>query len=192
MTERRGLTDILDGQCELIDAVHDTPISTLKIIPSGPIPANPAEALTLPEMSSLFDLLREKFDYVIIDSPPLLLVTDPSILASYVDGVLLAIKVRRKSKPNAKEAAKILASVGANLLGVIVNNSDESGKSDGYQGHGYYRYGRQASRYRRSDGNSNYGSKNGSHKAGPATVSGRAEIDKLDAPTSGQPIHDQS
>lgn len=191
VTEHRGLTDILDGQCELVDGIHDTPISTLKIIPSGPIPANPAEALTLPETSSLLDMLREKFDYVIVDSPPLLLVTDPSILASYVDGVLLAIKVRRKSKPNAKEAAKILASVGANLLGVIVNNSDESGKSDGYQGHGYYRYGRQASRYRRSYSNSYYSSKNGSRKAGSATVLGRSESDLTDASTNGQPMHEQ-
>lgn len=172
VNDNRGLTDVLDGRCELLDAIHDTPISTLKVMPSGPVPANPAEALTLPEMSQLLEMLREKFDYVIIDSPPLLLVTDPSILASYVDGVLLAIKVRRKSKPNAKEATKILRGVGANLIGVVVNNSDESGKSDGYRGHGYYRYGRQASRYRRSYGNSYYSSKNG-QDAGAVNVSGR-------------------
>jgi capsular exopolysaccharide synthesis family protein len=171
--EKLGLTDVLDGRCELSDAIHDTPIETLKIMPSGPIPANPAEALTLPDMSQLLDMLRQKFDYVILDSPPLLLVTDPSILASYVDGVLLAVKVRRKCKPNTKEAAKILKSVGANLLGVVVNNSDESGKSDGYQGHGYYRYGRQASRYRRSYGNSAYYSSKNNKNETPIAISGR-------------------
>jgi succinoglycan biosynthesis transport protein ExoP len=170
-----GLTNILDGRCELTDATHDTPIATLKVIPSGPIPANPAEALTLPDMSHLLEMLREKYDFVIIDSPPLLLVTDPSILASYVDGVLLAIKVRRKSKPNAREATKILNGVGANILGVVVNNSDESGKSDGYRGHGYYRYGRQASRYRRSGQKSGYYSSNNGRSGEPLAVSGRLD-----------------
>ena len=148
VASQSGLTDVLDGRCDIADAVHDTPISTLKIVPSGPIPANPAEALTMPEMGHLLEVLREKFDYVVVDSPPLLLVTDPSILASYTDAVLLVVKVRRKSKLNTKEAVKILRGVGANLLGVVVNNSDESGKSDGYQAPGFYRFGRQASRYR--------------------------------------------
>ena len=199
INDKRGLTDILDGHCELVDAIHDTPISTLKIIPSGPIPANPAEALTLPDMSQLLDLLREKFDYVIIDSPPLLLVTDPSILASYVDGVILAIKVRRKSKPNAKEATRILRAVGANLIGVIVNNSDESGKSDGYRGHGHYRYGRQASRYRQNYGKTgHYSSKNGQDSV-PVAVSGRLEApveavasDSGSVPPNGRSTHDRS
>jgi succinoglycan biosynthesis transport protein ExoP len=175
ISDEVGLTDILDGRCELTDATHDTPISTLKVIPSGPIPANPAEALTLPDMSHLLEMLREKYDFVIIDSPPLLLVTDPSILASYVDGVLLAIKVRRKSKPNARESTKILNGVGANILGVVVNNSDESGKSDGYRGHGYYRYGRQASRYRRSGQKSGYYSSNNGRSGEPLAVSGRLD-----------------
>lgn len=192
VSDKQGLTDILDGRCELIDALHDTPIELLKVIPSGPIPANPAEALTLPDMGRLLDVLREKFEYVIIDSPPLLLVTDPSILASYCDGVLLAIKVRRKSKPNAKEAAKILSAVGANILGVIVNNSDESGKSDGYRGHGYYRYGRQASRYRRTYGKSGYYSSGTQDGGSPIVVSGRIEHTDSDAlvdavPSNGQP-----
>lgn len=179
INDQIGLTDILDGRCELLDATHDTPISTLKIIPSGAIPANPAEALTLPEMSQLLDMLREKYEFVIMDSPPLLLVTDPSILASYVDGVLLAIKVRRKSKPNASEAAKILSAVGASILGVVVNNSDEPGKSDGYRGHGYYRFGRQASRYRGSYGKASYyGSENGRNEK-PVEVSGRLESREL-------------
>lgn len=176
VSDKQGLTDVLDGRCEVVEAVHDTPLESLKIMPSGPIPANPAEALTLPDMNQLFEVLRQKFDYVIVDSPPLLLVTDPSILASYADGVLLAVKVRRKSKPNTREAARILSGVGARILGVVVNNSDESGKSDGYRGHGYYRYGRQASRYRRSygrGGNASYYSSRTQDGSQPLVVSGR-------------------
>ncbi|MEM6981237.1 MAG: CpsD/CapB family tyrosine-protein kinase, partial [Planctomycetota bacterium] len=152
LADNMGLTDVLDGRCDISDAAHETPLTTLHVMPSGPIPANPAEALTLPEMGELLEVLREKYDYIILDTPPLLLVTDPSIVASLADGVVLAMKIRRKSKPNAREASKILRSVGARLLGVVVNNSDEAGKSDGYKGYGYYRYGRQTSRYYRNGG----------------------------------------
>ncbi|MEM9588134.1 MAG: CpsD/CapB family tyrosine-protein kinase, partial [Planctomycetota bacterium] len=161
-SDRLGLTDVLDGRCEYLDAIQPTPISTLSIIPSGPIPANPAEALTLPEFGELLDTLREQYDYIVLDTPPLLLVTDPSITACHADAVLMAIKIRRKSRINAKEAVKILRGVGARLMGVVVNNSDESAKADGYQGYGYYRYGRQTSRYY----------KNGSKSSKKATLTG--------------------
>ena len=119
-------------------------------MPSGPVPANPAEALTLPEMGAMLEMLKQKFDYIIVDTPPLLVVTDPSIIASLVDGVVMALRVRRKSRHNSKESINILRSVGARILGVVINNSDESGASDGYRGYGYYRYARHTSRYYRS------------------------------------------
>lgn len=147
MQDKLGLTNILNGDCDPSEACHQTPLSTLHMMPSGPIPANPAEALTLPEMGELIDLLREEYDYVILDTPPLLVVTDPSITAGMTDGVVLALRVRRKSKPNAKESVNILRSVGANVFGVVINNSDESSASDGYKGYGYYRYGRYTNRY---------------------------------------------
>ncbi|WP_404308895.1 polysaccharide biosynthesis tyrosine autokinase [Neorhodopirellula lusitana] len=162
-----GLIDVLSGNCDHVEAIHDTPLATLKMMPSGPIPANPAEALTLPEMSELLDLLRDEYDYIIVDTPPLLVVTDPSILASMVDGVVVALKIRRKSKPNTKEAAGILRNVGARLLGVVVNNSDEAASSDGYKGYGYYRYGRHTNRYYRKQGSE------AAKRRSPVVVSGR-------------------
>lgn len=178
-SEKRGLTDVLNDTCDLPDAIHDTPLTTLKLMPSGPIPANPAEALSLPEMSELLDVLRDEFDYIILDTPPLLVVTDPSILASMVDGVVLALKIRRKSKPNVKEAASILRNVGARVLGVVINNSDESNASDGYQGCGYYRYARQTNRYyRKTSGNAS----RGRAPQTPVIVSGRGGV--------GQPINE--
>ena len=152
MADKNGLTNILNGECEISEATHQSPLPNLEVMPSGPIPANPAEALTLPEMRELLEVLREKYDYVILDTPPLLVVTDPSITASMVDGVVLTVRVRRKSKPNAKESMNILRGVGARVLGVVINNSDETGASDGYQGYGYYRYGRYTSRYYRGQG----------------------------------------
>lgn len=144
-----GLTHVLNGECETVEAIHKLPTENLYVMPAGPIPANPAEALTLPDMHDLINHLRDEFDYIILDTPPLLVVTDPSIVASLADGVILGMRVRRKSKPNAREAASILRSVGATILGIVINNSDESASSDGYRGHGYYRYGKYTNRYQR-------------------------------------------
>ncbi|WP_442507038.1 polysaccharide biosynthesis tyrosine autokinase [Novipirellula sp. SH528] len=169
MQDKLGLTNILNGDCDPSEACHQTPLSTLHMMPSGPIPANPAEALTLPDMGELIDLLRETYDYVILDTPPLLVVTDPSITAGLADGVVLALRVRRKSKPNAKESVNILRSVGANVFGVVINNSDESSASDGYRGYSYYRYGRFTNRYyQRNDKEAKSKDQNS-----PVTVEGR-------------------
>ena len=154
MGDQIGATNLLNGECEFEEACHQTPIATLQVMPSGPIPTNPAEALTLPDMGELLEQVRDEYDFVVLDTPPLLVVTDPSIVASMVDGVIMTLRIRRKSKPNANESISILRAVGANILGVVINNSDEAGSSDGYRGYGYYRYGRYTSRYyRRSPGN---------------------------------------
>ena len=144
-----GLTSVLNGLCEPTEAIFETPVANLEVMPSGEIPANPAEALTLPEMGELLRHLRLKYDYIFLDTPPLLVVTDPSVTAILADAVILALRIRRKSKPNARESVGILRSLNANLIGVIVNNSDDAAASDGYKGEGYYRYGKYTDRYQR-------------------------------------------
>jgi polysaccharide biosynthesis transport protein len=181
LADANGITNVLNGDCEPHEACHSTPIATLSLMPSGPIPANPAEALTLPEMADLLQMLREEYDYIIIDTPPLLVVTDPSIIASMVDGVLLTLRIRRKSKPNAQESINILRAVGANVMGLVINNSDEASSSDGYRGYGYYRYGRYTSRYYRRNGEGKGTQTNMTDKS-PVLVSGRgvAKLKKQD------------
>ncbi|QDT60233.1 Tyrosine-protein kinase ptk [Stieleria bergensis] len=152
LSGKPGLTSVLDGQCDPLDAAYPTALPKLSIMPCGGIPGNPAEALSLPVMNELLQYLRDHFDYILLDTPPLLVVTDPSICASMADAVILALKIRRKCKPNAREAVNILNSVGANVLGVTVNNSEESASSDGYRAYGYYRYGRYAGGYERRGG----------------------------------------
>ena len=171
MSTKSGLTAVLNGDDEIHEAIHQSPIPNLSIMPSGSIPANPAEALTLPEMRQLLDVLRDKFDYIILDTPPLLVVTDPSITASMVDGVVLTVRVRRKSKPNAKESMGILRAVGAHVLGVVINNSDEAGSSDGYRGYGYYKYARHTTRYYRGGPGGN--GRTNATDSSPVIVSGR-------------------
>lgn len=202
MQTKIGLTNVLNGECDPDDASHQSPIATLRVMPSGAIPANPAEALTLPEMVDLMNMLREQYDYVILDTPPLLVVTDPSITASMVDGVILALRVRRKSKPNAKESLNILRAVGARVLGVVINNSDETSASDGYRGYGYYRYGRYTSRYYRRSGKGGATGTQSTTKtrsAAPVVVSGRGIVKRSSArqaaevsvPSTAEPVDDQ-
>lgn len=176
--DEEGLTSILNGDCEPSDAIHATLVENLFVVPSGPLPLNPAEALTLVEMQELLQWLRERYDYVIVDTPPLLAVTDPSIVAGIVDCVLLTLKVRRKSRSNAKEAVSILRSVRAKVLGVVINASDDQAGSDGYQGYGYYKYSRYASKYHNGAyGGGTYGKTSRGKNAKPAlVVSGRGQV----------------
>lgn len=153
LRNKPGLTDVLNGECEPLDVCHETPLATLQVMPSGAVPTNPAEALTLPEMGELLELLRDQYDFIVVDTPPLLVVTDASITASLVDAVVMAIRIRRKSKPNCAEALSILRAVGARVIGLVINNSDEAAASDGYKGYGYYRYGRYTNRYNRNKRN---------------------------------------
>lgn len=136
-----GLASIISQEVKIKDAVQPTQIPGLSIIPCGPRPSNPAELLTAPVFKEFLDTIREEFDYVLIDTPPLLAVSDPSVVAPRVDGVILAIRVSKNGRPNAERAKEILNTLGANVLGVVVNGAGPRGGQAGY-GYGYdsYRY----------------------------------------------------
>jgi capsular exopolysaccharide synthesis family protein len=135
-----GLASVINGDCELGTAMRTSPIENLSILPCGPRPQNPAELLTSPEFQTVIDQLRDQFDFVIIDTPPVLAVSDPAVVAPRVDGVLLVFRMTKKARPTAERAREQLAALGANVLGVIVNGTGRS-KEDGY-GYGYgYNYG---------------------------------------------------
>ncbi len=134
-----GLTGVLTGKATLADAVHPTEIDRLDLLQCGPLPHNPAELL---DSQALLDLLGEagrKYDQVLIDSPPVTLVSDARVLAASCDASVLVLRSERSTRRGATLAWNALASVGANLLGVIVN--DIARQKDGY-GYTYYGYGR--------------------------------------------------
>jgi capsular exopolysaccharide synthesis family protein len=142
-----GMSSVINGEVELADAVQSTSIKNLSILACGPRPDNPSELLTLPRFKELLDVFREKYDFVLIDTPPLMAVSDPSIVAARVDGVILTIRIKKKGRHNAQRATEALESIGANVLGIVVNGVGGRG---GY-GYGYgarYGYASGSERYR--------------------------------------------
>ena len=133
---KRGIVDVLRGDAELIDAVQNTSVKSFFVLPCGTRPTDPAELLSRPEYENLLEVLRQKFDYVIIDTPPILAVTDPTSIAPRVDGVLIAMRLSRHTRELGRRTLEQLRDVGATVSGIVINGVEES---DGY-GYGAYRY----------------------------------------------------
>lgn len=149
-----GLLGVLSGELELDEAIQDCAIQNdLYLLPAGGRPSNPGELVTSEEFRNLIEALREKFDYVLIDSPPVLPVSDPATIASIVDGVYLVTRIRKGVKLTSQKAKETLDRVGANWLGVIVNGVDENPHYSeyGYQYGNYSYYGGVYGRYHDSN-----------------------------------------
>lgn len=140
-----GMAAVVAQRAKLKDAIYGSPVVNLSIMPGGARPSNPAELLSSRRFSDLIQELRGMYDMIIVDTPPLLAVSDPTAVAAVVDGVILTMRLRRNVKPLAIRATKILESVDSRLLGVVVNgvSSDAGyGYSYGYNDYRYaYRYG---------------------------------------------------
>ena len=107
-----GLAAAIGGKAELPDAVRPTAVPELSVLPCGRVPPNPAELLSQPGFAELLDVLRGQYDYVIVDTPPLLAVTDPCIVAPLADGVLLAVRLTKAARPHAQRAKDVMATLG--------------------------------------------------------------------------------
>ena len=132
--ESLGLVDYLTGQCELDQVIYNTPSEKLSVIPAGTKPPNPAELLGSNKMMDLIKQLRSKFEFILIDSPPVLPVTDAVILSKIVDGIILVVRGQKTETSIVKEAKNRLKQVDAKILGVILNGVDVK------KGQHYYYY----------------------------------------------------
>ncbi|MEZ6153591.1 MAG: polysaccharide biosynthesis tyrosine autokinase [Pirellulaceae bacterium] len=94
-----GVAAVVSGKAEIDDAILAGPVPNLSILPGGKRPTNPAEILSSERFKNMIDMLRDKFDVIIIDTPPLLAVSDPGAVAGVVDGVVLTMRLRRNVKP---------------------------------------------------------------------------------------------
>jgi polysaccharide biosynthesis transport protein len=122
LSARVGLASVLAGAVELGEAIQPSVVPGLFVLAAGAVPPNPAELLTSPRFKEVLDRLRGEYDYVLVDTPPLLAVTDPSVVAPCVDGVLLVVRIAKKDDgPNAERAMEMLSALGAQVVGIVVN-----------------------------------------------------------------------
>ena len=141
LPNNKGLTNALFEQetgSEVNNYLHSTPLDNLWVMPSGPLPPNPAELLGSQRFNELIKRLGQDGRTVILDSPPVLAVADAAILARWVDGVLLVVRAGSTRRQVASQAKEALTKVGANLLGVVLNDVPASGR--GYYYYHYYYY----------------------------------------------------
>ena len=118
-----GLSDVLIGMEKLEDAGNRYK-KNLMILTSGKVPPNPSEMLGSKAMTALLDTLREDFDYIILDTPPIQLVTDSQILATKADGTILVIKAEATKKEAVQSSINLLKKVNAHIIGTVLNGVD--------------------------------------------------------------------
>lgn len=132
-----GLSNLVRGECDLERALQKSGSPGLTVMTSGPVPPDPSELLGSARMSKLLTTLKERFDHVIIDCSPITPVTDASVLAAQVDGVILLVKAGETRRHVLKHSCELLDDVQANVIGVVLNQIDR-GKSPYYKSYHYY------------------------------------------------------
>jgi capsular exopolysaccharide synthesis family protein len=132
--EQAGLTSVLLGQRTLEESVLPVPgFDRLSLLPSGPVPPNPAELLHSSRAQDVFTRLREHFDLVLIDSPPLLPVTDAAILSRHADATLMLVAAGQTRRGDLHRAVEKLDQVGATIVGIVLNKvTRQTGRNYGY------------------------------------------------------------
>ncbi len=133
-----GLTNYLLKQNKLEEVIQTTSLATLDFLPSGKLPSSSLGILSSAQMKDLITELKQRYDYVFFDSPPIMGVSDASILASEVDMTLQVIQYRRYPQPMNIRAKQLIEKVGGNLIGIVLNNINMSQDESYYYYSGYY------------------------------------------------------
>ncbi|KIL35377.1 capsular biosynthesis protein [Cohnella kolymensis] len=135
-SNRFGLTNWLTNSRPVSEVVVKTFVPNLYLLPSGAIAPNPSELLSSKKMSKLLEELKQEFDIIILDSPPVLAVTDAQIIASISDGVVMVADSGKVKIATAQKAKEKLEHVNAKILGVAINNIKRSSHDDYYYYYG--------------------------------------------------------
>ena len=137
-----GITSVLATTKKLPEVIVWEEALGLYVLPVGRVPSNPAEVVGSERMIQLLRALEERFEYVIIDTPPVSVVTDAAILSRFVDGVILVARADETTKQALNLSKKNLEDVNAHILGVVLNdyNAKKHAYGKGYYYSSYYRY----------------------------------------------------
>lgn len=154
LEKEHGLADVLTDKLEWPDAVHQTDQPNLSLLPHGYRPENPSEMLQGSKFFNFLEAAKEKFDYVVLDSTPLLAVSESTAIAQRVDGVLVSLRAANTTKPETERAAQQLEQVGVRPLGFIVNDIDHlvrQGDDSAYSYQYQYKRGHKSDKYFQTD-----------------------------------------
>jgi len=122
ISNRKGLVNVLVGEMSLADVTVETGVPNLWMIPSGRLRRGVIGILNNQRLRNIIDEIRDQYDYIFFDPPPILGVTDASILAGEVDGVLLVVQYRKYPKIISLRAKRMVENAGGHLLGAVLNN----------------------------------------------------------------------
>jgi succinoglycan biosynthesis transport protein ExoP len=126
-----GVTDVANGEIDLLTAAQPTVVEGLSVLTSGDIPNRPAELLASHEFSQLLSAAEQEYDSVLIDTPPLLAVSDPCIVAPRTNGMILVLRLQKNSRAAARRATELIETNHINVIGIVANGSEEA--PDGYE-----------------------------------------------------------
>jgi len=136
-SNRVGLTNVLVGTYSLSSAIQELRIPGLSFLPSGPVPPNPGELLGSQAMQQLLGQLSDRFDLVLVDTTPVLLMSDARLLAPSVDGALLVVRWKFAHRELVKKAVQLLRLTNTHIYGVIFNYVANYEMNSYYDGYGY-------------------------------------------------------
>lgn len=136
VANREGLSTLIVNDIPFAEVVKSTEFENLDLITSGPIPPNPAELLSASKLDAIMVRLMTHYDMVIMDSPPILSVTDAQLLSKHANGVVLVTDVESNNRNRLNEAKDLLNKAGANIIGIVLNGRPAQYKRDGP----YYHY----------------------------------------------------
>jgi len=137
----KGLSELVSMSAELSECIHKTDLEQLDVLPAGIVPPNPLELLSSNRFELVIEELKSRYDYIIIDSPPVVAVSDPRVLASVADGVVFVVKADDTKHQLARRGVKKLLDMGAHIIGSVLNQVTAGKKSRyGDYDSNYYSY----------------------------------------------------
>lgn len=137
MSNQRGLSTAIVNDVSMESIIRETETEKLDVITSGPVPPNPSELLSSKKMGWFLKNITMQYDMVIIDSPPILAVTDAQLLSKEADGTILVTDAETNNRDSLTQAKDLLEKAGSNFLGVVLNNKSMDKRKGSY----YYYYG---------------------------------------------------
>ncbi|MGL4656714.1 MAG: CpsD/CapB family tyrosine-protein kinase [Sarcina sp.] len=135
ISNQHGFTEVILGKYDFEECIQHCK-NNLDILTSGKIPPNPAEMLSSKNTKEFLESVREKYDYIIVDLPPLLAVTDAQIIATKVDGMIFVVRQGKAKKEEIIEANKLLTKVRANVIGSVLTRVKKEGSNNNYYYYG--------------------------------------------------------